>query len=370
MILYINGNYPYHSLHCELVSRLADLGNEIIVFVPLSGTQCNGKYRCDHSKVTVYYCDCIDLPDRVLFLRKIRKGTKKIEEMVDLTKIDCILAGTVYSDGAMAYLLHKKFGIPFSVVVRYTDVFFQMRWRPYLNGFVKNLLGQASKIVFISPSYQSYLDRLEADHGKYVVIPNAVNDFWFLQSAKVRKKHEPISLIFVGEITKRKNVRTVIQAIHELKKRNVSVNFHVVGSGAEEKGCQALASKLGLKDQIFFHGWQNGKEKIREYYDQADIFVMLSFIETFGTVYVEALSQGLPMVYTRGQGIDGYFEQGTVGYSCDPRNIDEIVSAIVAIMENYESMSAACAAAARKFQWDIVAGQYDNVINEMRNQWV
>ena len=33
-------------------------------------------------------------------------------------KVDCILAGTVYSDGYAAYLLHKKYHIPFSVAVR------------------------------------------------------------------------------------------------------------------------------------------------------------------------------------------------------------------------------------------------------------
>ena len=44
MILYINGNYPHHSLHSELVFKLAEMDNEITVFIPMSGTEYDGKY--------------------------------------------------------------------------------------------------------------------------------------------------------------------------------------------------------------------------------------------------------------------------------------------------------------------------------------
>ena len=35
---------------------------------------------------------------------------------------------------------------------------------------------------------------------------------------------------------------------------------------------------------------------------------MASFKETFGLVYFESMSQGTPLIFTKGQGIDGYFE--------------------------------------------------------------
>jgi len=44
---------------------------------------------------------------------------------------------------------------------------------------------------------------------------------------------------------------------------------------------------------------------------------MPSITETFGLVYAEALSQGLPVLYTRGQGFDRQFEEGEVGYAVD-----------------------------------------------------
>ncbi len=368
MLLYINGNYPYHSLHSELVYKLAEMGNDITVFAPIRGQEGNGLYPCDHSRVKIIYSDCLNYADRVFFLPKIYKISKVIEQQVDMSKVDCILAGTVYSDGVAAYMLHRRFHIPFSVAVRQTDITYQMRWRPYLNGLIKKVLHNAERIIFLSPTFQKRLDIFECDRSKYVVIPNAVNDYWFQEKIDTRALHNPISLIFVGEITKNKNVCTTIRVVAELNKRNIRTDFHIVGSGAEEENCRALTKKLNVEKQVFFHGWQKGKEKIKEFYDQADIFVMLSLRETFGTVYIEALSQGLPVIYTCNQGIDGYFEQGAVGYACDPENISEIEKAITLIREEYENISKRCILVSKRFQLNEVAYQYNQVICNMRNR--
>ena len=42
---------------------------------------------------------------------------------------------------------------------------------------------------------------------------------------------------------------------------------------------------------------------------------MPSITETFGLVYGEALSQGLLIIYTKGQGFDGQIKEKLAGYS-------------------------------------------------------
>lgn len=364
-ILYINGNYPHHSLHRELITKLADMGDKITVFVPLAGKDNDGKYKPDHENVLVKYNDILNKLDRIFFIYKIHKIADIIEKECDIRKIDYILAGTVYSDGMAAYLLHKKYNIPFSVAVRETDITTHMKWRPYLNGQLRKLLQKTEKVILISPSYTRYFDRFMRDHRKYVTIPNAVNDFWFDNQCEKRKLHKPIVLIYVGEISKRKNVGTTIRVVSKLKKQGISAEFHIVGAGKQEDECRALAKECGVEEQIFFHGWQNGKEKIKEYYDKADIFVMLSHTETFGTVYVEAISQGLPVIYTKGQGIDGYFDQGTIGYACAPNDVEEIAESIKRIVQDYDRVSQNCLEKSKQFQWDNVARLYNNVIHQV-----
>ena len=328
----------------------------------------DGKYRCDHPDVFVLYDDCLKISDRVFFLRKIHRIVKRIEEQVDLVKVTCIIAGTLYSDGFVAYLLHQKYSIPFSVALRETDVTYQMKWRPYLNRIVKHLLDQSTRIIFLSPTYRRYIDRFGIDQAKYKVIPNAVNDYWFNSRSNSWSLHDPVSLIYVGEISKRKNVCTTISAVAELNRKGVAAQFRIIGTGDEEESCRALAKELCVNEQVFFHGWQNGKEKLKEFYDQSDIFVMPSYRETFGTVYIEAMSQGLPVIYSKGQGIDGYFAEGSVGYGCDPDNVDEVVDRIKKIIENYSGMSKQTLLESRRFRWEIVAGEYNDVIQSMRKE--
>ena len=368
MVLYIDGNYPLHSLHRELVSEIADLGNEVIVYVPMKGKDLIGKYNCNHPKVKVLYSDILNSFDRIAFISKLHKLTSDIEKKVDMGNIECILAGTVYSDGGVAYLLHKKYNIPFAVAVRETDVTYHMKWRPYLNSFAKKILNDATNVIFISPSYRKYLEKFACDRTKYAIIPNGVNDFWFVNNEKIRTIHYPVSLIFVGEISKRKNVTTIIAALAKLKERGFPAILNIVGSGEEEGKCHEISKKLGVTDSVFFHGWQNSKEDIKQFYDQADIFVMPSLRETFGTVYIEAISQGLPVIYSRGQGIDGYFEEGRIGYSCNPTDVIEIADKISIIRDRYSEISEQCIHESNIFRWGIIANQYHEVIRNMRRQ--
>lgn len=368
MVLYIDGNYPLHSLHRELVTGLAELGNDVIVYVPMKGTELNGKYDCNHPKVKVVYSDILNNIDRVAFINKLHKLVSDVEKHVDMSKIDCILAGTMYSDGGVAYLLHKKFDIPYSFAVRETDVTYHMKWRPYLNSFATKIIREATRVIFLSPSYRKYLDRFGCDRAKYINIPNGVNDFWFSEKDIKRTIHQPVSLVFVGEISKRKNVTTIIRTVSELKKSGKQMILNIVGAGAEEQTCRNMVRELGLNDSVHFHGWQDTKEDIKKFYDQSDIFVMLSFRETFGTVYIEALSQGLPVIYTRGQGIDGYFEQSAVGYACDPTDVNEIRQSILSVIRNYDSISSKCISEAQKFQWSVIAEQYNTVLQMMNSK--
>lgn len=56
---------------------------------------------------------------------------------------------------------------------------------------------------------------------------------------------------------------------------------------------------------------------------------MPSFTESFGLVYAEAMSQGLPVIYSKGQGFDGQFAEGVVGYHVDAHDPEELCENII-----------------------------------------
>ncbi len=85
---------------------------------------------------------------------------------------------------------------------------------------------------------------------------------------------------------------------------------------------------------------------------------MPSITETFGLVYAEAMSQGLPVIYSKGQGFDQQFDNGQVGYAVNCFDINEISCRIQDILSNYNSISSNCLKNVSKFNWKKIIGDY------------
>jgi glycosyltransferase involved in cell wall biosynthesis len=117
-----------------------------------------------------------------------------------------------------------------------------------------------------------------------------------------------------------------------------------------------------------FLGKVEGVEAMKRIYSEHDIFIMISKLETFGLVYLEALSQGLPIIHTAGQGIDGYFENSSFAMPVKASAQEEITNAIKLLISTYESASQEAVAAAQLFSWDQIADRYHELYFEKLNK--
>ena len=88
---------------------------------------------------------------------------------------------------------------------------------------------------------------------------------------------------------------------------------------------------------------------------------MPSITETFGLVYAEAMSQGLPLIYTRNQGFDGQFPEGIVGYNVNCYDAREIADKIIKINKDYKSISQNCITLSSEFSWEKISGKYHGI---------
>ena len=65
---------------------------------------------------------------------------------------------------------------------------------------------------------------------------------------------------------------------------------------------------------------------------------MISKSETFGLVYLEALTQGLPVIYTDGQGFSGVMPNLNVGLAVNPKSAADVAEKLKTALANRKSM--------------------------------
>lgn len=358
-VLHINSYYESSIFYKGLYDKQAEQGLNIKVYVPSSGDK---GLRHDYGNYTdVSYC--FKEIDRYVFHLKHNKILKDIVKNYDFSDVKKLHAHSLFSNGYIAYRLKKKYGIPYIVAVRNTDINTFFAKMIHLRKLGLSILKEAEKVIFISHSYYKKLEEhyIPADFQrefkeKAVVIPNGVNQFYIDNCATSKKATEDkIRLLYVGEINQNKNVEFTVNC---LKDKNVQLD--IVGKISNKK----IFDRIKNQKIVSYHSPMN-KEQLLKMYRESDIFVMPSITETFGLVYVEAMSQGTPVIYTKGQGFDGQFPEGVVGYSMRSDSSTELENAIQAILANYEQISKNCIEGSKRFSWTHLEREYYQIYEQM-----
>lgn len=122
-----------------------------------------------------------------------------------------------------------------------------------------------------------------------------------------RRDPDPPVVGLVGRVSPTKGQREFVQACALLAERFPEVRFRVVGSAlfAEadyESAVRALVADLALADRFESTGWVGDPAGEM---DQLSVLVHASPVpEPFGQVVVEGMARGVPVVATRGGGVD------------------------------------------------------------------
>lgn len=371
-VLHINSNYLTSRLHENLLDRLESEQMHNTVFMPIK--ESKKEEFLYESKYEVHSPVAFNEMDKFIFMYKQKKIYNKFHEVIDVNKMDVSHAHTLFTDGNVAYQLHKDYGIPYVVTVRgYTDIerFFKLRINLRRRG--RQILKNASKIIFLSETNKhDLLDRyIHDDHLKHEIInkskivPNGIDDYYFENEAKPKQltETEPIRFVQVGKIIPLKNGIGSIQGIRKFSKQtNREAELTFVGKKVDESYAEKV--KEEGQDMATYHE-PVPMEELVAIYRQHDIFIMPSFSETFGLVYPEAMSQGLPVIYTKGQGFDGQYEDGHVGYPVDADDPEDIAKKIALIVANYEKISKNAVTAYQKFNWDNLSQNYIEIYSDL-----
>lgn len=102
-----------------------------------------------------------------------------------------------------------------------------------------------------------------------------------------------------------------------------------------------------------------------------DIFILPSWNEAFGVVYLEAMANGKPVIACQGEGIDGIIKDKETGILVKPKDVDSLVKAMDYLLGNPDE-ARAIGTRARKlvlenYSWEKNAEKTIKVYQEVLN---
>jgi len=357
-ILHICRNLCGSRVFPELFVELERQGLEQVVFAPEISLPPEGPPPMPG--VQTYLCRTLRNTDTLFFFRKAQRTVPEVLGRVRMKEVRLIHAHTLFTDGSIARSLSRKTGLPYMVTLRYSDVAAIYRYEPHLRPLARRILRDAVRVVFLSEGIRREVtgwlprEEQEAFGEKTAVIPNGIAPAW-LDGTPRKLSGEVVRVGFAGKLNDRKRPLDALRAVHAANAGG-SRRFvlRVCGTGPLEG---RVRQALGKEDEML--GKITGMEPMKAFYRSCDVLLVPSRAETFGMVYLEAMSQGVPVLYTRGQGFDGQFPDGQVGYPVICRNISSQADALHRIAgEDYEAMSSRCLEAAGSLSLPRVAGMW------------
>jgi glycosyltransferase involved in cell wall biosynthesis len=253
---------------------------------------------------------------------------------------DLVHAHKFAVDSVLADQLAQRLGIPFiSNLWGHTDCkYFESK--PALRAFYRSLAGRAAFLLPPAPWTQRYFQEnlaLEPSRLRLLPVITAADDQ--LEPAVLGSPR--LVTVFAWDSWQRKGLSMLSRAVAALAQDIPDLSLDVYGRG----GPKALLDitrqleKLGVQNRVRLrHALDHAK--IQETVNRYAGFVLPSRPETYGMVYVEAVLAGVPILWSRNQGIDGLFQSGQVGFSCDPQSLDDVIRALRLLLAREEPLKA------------------------------
>ncbi len=360
-VLHICNDFCGSKVHSNLYQKLDKEGVEQTIFTYLKNRSICGRNQFAAMHTTFIYKDILKVWHKALYHLKIHSVYTELLKEVVPTEFDVVHATTLFSDGAIAYRLYEDFQIPYIVAVRSCDTGSFLKYAPHTWKMGIRILRNAKRIIFISPIIKEKLCRhfvikrfLPDISNRFVVQPNGIDDYW-LDNINLLPAVKN-NVIYVGSFLKRKNVEKLISAILTLNNEFPELKLHIVGdSGNRKHKVMKLVRKYPNK--LIYHGKIIDKNLLLTLYRQCAIFAMPSIRETFGLVYIEALTQNLRILYSIDDGIDGLLNS-EVGVRVNPRSAKSVEEGLRRLLITFPQNNTRNLIDFSQFRWGKIAKRY------------
>jgi glycosyltransferase involved in cell wall biosynthesis len=244
--------------------------------------------------------------------------------------------------------------------------------RLYMTTVGRPLLSKAAAVVFDTPE-EGQLAAYSPRRPEWTVPTGLVGeDFAGLPPRGTFRAAFPMIdgpfLLFVGRLSAQKGLDLLLGAFERL--RHAHPDHWLVIAGPDFRGYEAEVRKMAVRfevtDRVLFAGMLSHQLKLAAFVD-AELFVLPSYAENFGTVVMEALICGLPVVISNG--VNTHRELQSAGIATVVQcSVDSVAAGVESVLADAEARARIAAAGPAfvhaHYTWDAIVPQ---VIAEYRN---
>ena len=235
--------------------------------------------------------------------------------------------------GYAANLVYKCYGIPY-VVTEHASSINGGKVTPQQAEILKTAYRNAKKVIcvgtLLKKSLSPYLDHPD----KAVVIPNFVDVSTFSPSNHQTEKEKKFTFVSIGNLSKRKGFEELILAFHQSFSDRPHVSLVIAGDGEEATNLQNKIKELHLERQVTLAG-RLPREEVAQLLSGCDAFVLASYAETFGIVFIEAMATGMPAIGTICGGPEDIITPES-GYLIQPGDVKTLSDKMCQLYDCYE----------------------------------
>lgn len=241
-----------------------------------------------------------------------------------------VLVGLLRHSSARKILsLHNVKTLPEYAEHSYLKWYYRLTLRSALSGW-KHIFCVSNRLV---ERLGSFVPAGTISNLGNAILPEMPSSDPFIGQLAETLLENAFHILAVANLKKSKGLDLLIRAVHDLVRDGHFIHVVIVGSGDDLPRLQRKAIELNIADSIAFYP-EKPNDVIRNVYKLFDAFVLPSYSETFGIVYLEAMYAGIPVIGVSGQGIHGIAEDGITALFCKPRSAADLRHKLEYLIKN------------------------------------